>query len=111
VTKATMKATATATTIEMTDSSMTEILTGDPLVGVLKQISKCPRDLAFRCAGGGRGSGTQLIKSRKDVNGLFANETVTKAAIPGMKLLHRLLVILPVALFTEVMEADLGPSG
>jgi len=58
VTKATMKATATATTIEMTDSSMTEILTGDPLV-----------------------------------------------VDEGMKLLHRLLVILPVALFTEVMEA------
>lgn len=78
MTKATMKATATATTIEMTDSSMTEILTGDPLVGVLRQISNCPRDLAFRCAGGGRGSGTQLIKSRKWT---VANETVVMKAM------------------------------
>ena len=34
--RATTKATATTTMIEMTDSSMTAILTGDPLVGVLR---------------------------------------------------------------------------
>ena len=78
MTRATTKATATTTMIEMTDSSMTAILTGDPLVGVLRSqtvpvtlSSSVPSYLVYSflfmftqtCAGGGRGSGTQLINS------------------------------------------------